>query len=83
MENHEIEDLESPRRSRQEERRQPDAPVSKVTTESEDEVAKTILQSIPPDSQITNVRFEGPAIALYTKNPKFALTELTYYLSSL
>ncbi len=83
MENHEIEDLESPRRSRQEQRRQPDAPVSKVTTESEDEVAKTILQSIPPDSQITNVRFEGPAIALYTKNPKFALTELTYYLSSL
>ena len=83
MENHEIEDLESPRRPRQEQRRQPDAPVSKVTTESEDEVAKTILQSIPPDSQITNVRFEGPAIALYTKNPKFALTELTYYLSSL
>jgi len=83
LENHEIEDLESPRRPRQEQRRQPDAPVSKVTTESEDEVAKTILQSIPPDSQITNVRFEGPAIALYTKNPKFALTELTYYLSSL
>jgi KH/beta-lactamase-domain protein len=29
------------------------------------------------------VRFEGPNIALYTKNPKFALTELTYFLSSL
>jgi uncharacterized protein len=83
LEKHEVEDLEQPRRPRQEQRRQPDAPVSKVTTESEDEVAKTILQSIPPDSQITNVRFEGPAIALYTKNPKFALTELTYYLSSL
>ena len=29
------------------------------------------------------MRFEGPNIALYTKNPKFALTELTYFLSSL
>ncbi len=59
------------------------AHVTKVTTESEDAVAKIILQSIPADSQVTNVRFEGPNIALYTKNPKFALTELTYYLSSL
>jgi KH/beta-lactamase-domain protein len=60
-----------------------DVHVAKVTTESEDDVAKLILQSIPADSQITTVRFEGPNIALYTKNPKFALTELTYYLSSL
>ncbi len=56
--------------------------VAKVNTESED-VEKTILKSIPPESQITQVRFEGPNIALYTKNPKFSLTELTYYLSSL
>ncbi|MEP0824098.1 MAG: beta-CASP ribonuclease aCPSF1, partial [Nitrososphaera sp.] len=42
-----------------------------------------ILKSIPADSQVTLVRFEGPNIALYTKNAKFALTELTYYLSSL
>jgi uncharacterized protein len=60
-----------------------DAQVMKVTTESEDGVAKLILQSIPSDAQITLVRFEGPNIALYTKNAKFALTELTYYLSSL
>ncbi len=60
-----------------------DAPVTKVTTESEEVVGRLILKSIPPDSQITLVRFEGPHIALYTKNAKFALTELTYYLSSL
>lgn len=60
-----------------------DAPVTKVTTESEEAVGRLILKSIPPDSQITLVRFEGPNIALYTKNAKFALTELTYYLSSL
>jgi uncharacterized protein len=60
-----------------------DGQVTKVTTESEEAVGKIILQSIPSDSQITLVRFEGPNIALYTKNPKFALTELTYYLSSL
>jgi uncharacterized protein len=60
-----------------------DAPVTKVTTENEEAVGKLILKSIPTDSQITLVRFEGPNIALYTKNAKFALTELTYYLSSL
>ena len=42
-----------------------------------------ILKSIPNESQITNIRFEGPYVALYTLNPKFSLTELTYYLSSL
>ncbi|HJY10975.1 MAG TPA: MBL fold metallo-hydrolase, partial [Nitrososphaeraceae archaeon] len=43
----------------------------------------TILESLPSETQITNVRFEGPNIAIYTKNPKFSLTELTYHLSSL
>src|ERR671915_84838 len=57
--------------------------ITKVTTQSEETVSKIILKSIPSDSQITFVRFEGPNIALYTKNPKFALTELTYFLSSL
>jgi len=56
---------------------------AKLTTDSEGEVAKTILQSIPPESQVTSAKFEGPNIALYTKNAKFSLTELTYYLSSL
>ncbi|HXV46013.1 MAG TPA: beta-CASP ribonuclease aCPSF1 [Nitrososphaera sp.] len=60
-----------------------DGPVTKVTTESEEAVGRIILKSIPSDSQISLVRFEGPNIALYTKNAKFALTELTYYLSSL
>src|SRR5919199_195436 len=57
--------------------------VTKITTQSEEAVGKVVLKSIPSDSQITFVRFEGPNIALYTKNPKFALTELTYFLSSL
>ena len=46
-------------------------------------LTKTILDSLPPEAQITTARFEGPSIAVYTKNPKFSLTELTYYLSSL
>src|ERR671918_74950 len=57
--------------------------IMKVTTQCEEAVSKVILKSIPSDSQITLVRFEGPNIALYTKNPKFALTDLTYFLSSL
>jgi KH/beta-lactamase-domain protein len=51
--------------------------------EREGLVTKKILESLPPEAQITNARFEGPNIALYTKNPKFSLTELTYHLSSL
>ncbi|AIC14862.1 beta-CASP ribonuclease aCPSF1 [Nitrososphaera viennensis] len=95
MEKNEIEGFEEERQTQTQRRPRPEqmqrrpaqdvaaAHVTKVTTESEDAVAKIILQSIPADSQVTNVRFEGPNIALYTKNPKFALTELTYYLSSL
>ncbi|MFB5598942.1 MAG: beta-CASP ribonuclease aCPSF1 [Nitrososphaeraceae archaeon] len=49
----------------------------------EENIVEKIIKSIPIESQITFGRFEGPNIALYTKNPKFALTELTYYLSSL
>jgi KH/beta-lactamase-domain protein len=60
-----------------------DDSLTKVTTQSEEAVSKVILKSIPHESQITIVRFEGPTIALYTKNPKYALTELTYFLSSL
>lgn len=46
-------------------------------------LTKTILDSLPPEAQITTTRFEGPSIAIYTRNPKFSLTELTYHLSSL
>jgi hypothetical protein len=46
----------------------------------EDFFKDIILKSIPKESQITNIRFEGPYVALYTLNPKFSLTELTYYL---
>ncbi|HJT83246.1 MAG TPA: beta-CASP ribonuclease aCPSF1 [Nitrososphaeraceae archaeon] len=56
--------------------------LQRYTTE-EEAITKTILESVPPESQITLARFEGPNIALYTKNPQFSLTELTYYLSSL
>jgi uncharacterized protein len=77
------EQTSSTRRSRQTTAAEIDNGVTKVTTQSEDAVGRIILKSIPPDSQITLVRFEGPNIALYTKNPKFALTELTYFLSSL
>lgn len=53
------------------------------TLRDEENIVQKIIKSIPIESQITSGRFEGPNIALYTKNPKFALTELTYYLSSL
>ncbi len=63
-------------------------PLDKTTrshkyVKDEEAIIKTIFKSIPTESQITLARFEGPNIALYTKNPRFSLTELTYYLSSL
>ena len=34
-------------------------------------VTGTILQNIPAEAQITRVEYEGPRIALYTKNPAY------------
>jgi KH/beta-lactamase-domain protein len=56
---------------------------TRVTTNNEGAIAKTVLDSIPKESQVTLAKFEGPNIALYTKNPKFSLTELTFHLSYL
>ena len=56
---------------------------TRVTTSNEGAIAKTVLDSIPKESQVTAAKFEGPNIALYTKNPKFSLTELTFHLSYL
>ena len=51
--------------------------------DKESVISKSVLQSIPPESQISYAKFEGPNIALYTRNPAFSLTELTYHLSNL
>jgi KH/beta-lactamase-domain protein len=56
---------------------------TRVTTSNEGAIEKTVLDSIPKESQLTTAKFEGPNIALYTKNPKFSLTELTFHLSYL
>jgi uncharacterized protein len=56
---------------------------TRVTTSNEGAIEKTVLDSIPKESQVTTAKLEGPNIALYTKNPKFSLTELTFHLSYL
>jgi KH/beta-lactamase-domain protein len=56
---------------------------TRATTSNEGTIEKTVLDSIPKESQVTTAKFEGPNIALYTKNPKFSLTELTFHLSYL
>ena len=55
----------------------------RLTSNNEGAIAKTVLNSLPQESQVTMAKFEGPNIALYTKNPKFSLTELAFHLSSL
>ena len=49
----------------------------------EEKLESQVMQSIPKEAQITIVRCEAANIALYTKNPSFALTELTLHLSAL
>jgi KH/beta-lactamase-domain protein len=56
---------------------------TRVTTSNERAIEKTVLDSIPKEAQVTTAKFEGPNIALYTKNPKFSLIELTFHLSYL
>ncbi|MGI0069230.1 MAG: beta-CASP ribonuclease aCPSF1 [Nitrosotalea sp.] len=33
----------------------------------------TILQSIPKEAEVTKIEYEGPRIAIYTKNPRFLM----------
>jgi hypothetical protein len=49
----------------------------------EEKLESQVMQSIPKEAQVTVVRCESANIALYTKNPSFALTELTLHLSAL
>jgi uncharacterized protein len=57
--------------------------VMKVTSDDQDALWAVVSESVPSESKITGARFEGPSIAIYTKNPRFSLTELTMHLSSL
>jgi uncharacterized protein len=57
--------------------------ITRLTSSNDGAIAKTVLDSLPQEAQITMAKFEGPNIALYTRNPKFSLTELALHLSSL
>ncbi|MDQ3085138.1 MAG: beta-CASP ribonuclease aCPSF1, partial [Thermoproteota archaeon] len=54
-----------------------------ATLKFEEKLESQVMQSIPKEAQITIVRCEAANIALYTKDPSFALTELTLHLSAL
>ena len=48
--------------------------------QSAQSVTSTILNHIPAEAEITRVEYEGPRIALYSKNPKF-LQQNSYIVS--
>ena len=43
---------------------------------------KVVLGRVPKDAEVTRVEYEGPRIALYTRNPKF-LQQNNYIVSDL
>jgi KH/beta-lactamase-domain protein len=47
--------------------------MSKVKTNGVQEVIAVILQNIPSDAAVTKIEYEGPMIAIYTKNPRYLL----------
>lgn len=49
---------------------------------SETSITGVILQNLPPEAQISRVEYEGPRIALYTKNPRF-LMENNYVIADI
>lgn len=57
--------------------------IEKSKNELEETLIERISKSIPKEAQITIIKFEAANIALYTRNPGFALTELTLHLSAL
>ena len=54
----------------------------KLSAASSVGLISAILQRIPPEGEITRCEYEGPRIALYTKNPKFLLTN-NYVISDI
>lgn len=38
-----------------------------------DELKQFILKNIPPNSEVTQIEFEGPEIAIYSKNPRILI----------
>ena len=50
--------------------------------QSSQNIMATILKSLPKDSGLTKIEYEGPSIALYSKNPRF-LIENTQILSNM
>lgn len=57
--------------------------IDKTKNVADESFEDRISRSIPKEAHITSIRFEAANIALYTKNPGFALTELTLHLSAL
>src|SRR5688500_4275434 len=50
--------------------------------QSSQNIMATILKSLPKESGLTKIEYEGPSIALYSKNPKF-LIENSQILSNM
>jgi len=44
---------------------------SQMSKTTKDKIKEMVLSKAPPDAAITQVEFEGPRLALYTKNPRF------------
>ncbi|MCS7140907.1 MAG: beta-CASP ribonuclease aCPSF1 [Candidatus Nitrosocaldus sp.] len=47
--------------------------MSKVRTNSVQSIIGMILQNIPSDAAVTKIEYEGPMIAIYTRNPRYLL----------
>ncbi len=50
---------------------------SRVKSNGVQEVITVILQNIPSDAAVTKIEYEGPMIAIYTKNPRYLLENNT------
>src|SRR5919107_2323805 len=50
--------------------------------QSSQNIMATILKSLPKESGLTKIEYEGPSIALYSKNPRF-LIENSQILSNM
>ena len=43
-------------------------------TNKQEEIRRTVLEHLPKEAEITRVEFEGPSLAIYTKNPEIRIT---------
>ena len=58
-----------------------DKPPTYYELNTDQNIMASILQRLPQESAVTKIEYEGPYIALYSKNPSYLVRNCTFNFS--